>query len=379
METKYLQEWENELNICIRCAYCYEGCPIFKQLGWEEDGARGKVILSYGLLSGEIEPSEYIAEKIFQCSFCRDCMERCSANVAVPDILAATRADLFEAGYLVNSGKQLLDKINHSGNIFNKELASPDFNGEKQVLLGCRLLERTGDAKRYLDLLEAIGAKPTTFDETCCGMPFAVLGDRKGFASQHDKFKESIPDTNEEIICACTTCACYIKKYYPELKMKYIVEEIVERLPQFRRKINPLNIRVTYHDPCNVSRVLNMVEEPRILLKEIGAELIEMSTYGKQSECCGGGGGLLVTDRTLADRLAEKRVKQAIETGADYLVTLCPTCELNLRTASERLNAKLQVKNVLDLIWDAMFTHEASGMSKTAKLWNKKNGKRKTA
>ena len=163
------------------------------------------------------------------------------------------------------------------------------------------------------------------------------------------------------------------------MKMKYIVEEIVERLPQFRRKINPLNIRVTYHDPCNVSRVLNMVEEPRILLKEIGAELIEMSTYGKQSECCGGGGGLLVTDRTLADRLAEKRVKQAIETGADYLVTLCPTCELNLRTASERLNAKLQVKNVLDLIWDAMFTREASGMSKTAKLWNKKNGKRKTA
>ena len=153
METKYLQAWENELNICIRCAYCFEGCPIFKQLGWEVDGARGKAILAYGLLSGEIEPSETVTEKLFQCSFCRDCVERCSANVAIPDILAAARADLFEAGYVQDSVKPLLEKIDHSGNIFDKQLEPPDFQGEKQVVLGCRLLEREEDAKKYLSRL----------------------------------------------------------------------------------------------------------------------------------------------------------------------------------------------------------------------------------
>jgi len=48
-------------------------------------------------------------------------------------------------------------------------------------------------------------------------------------------------------------------------------------------------------------------------------------------------------------------VKQALETGAEYLVTLCPTCELNLKNAAEKLNGRLKVKNVLDLLWEALY------------------------
>jgi Fe-S oxidoreductase len=127
METNYLKQWENELNICIRCAYCFEGCPVFKELGWEIDGARGKLVVAYGLLTGELEPSEYIAEKLFQCTYCRDCVERCSADVSIPDIIGAARADLFDAGYSYDSHKDLLKQIEKSGNIFGKELKPPVF------------------------------------------------------------------------------------------------------------------------------------------------------------------------------------------------------------------------------------------------------------
>ncbi|MBC8525530.1 MAG: (Fe-S)-binding protein [Candidatus Cloacimonetes bacterium] len=354
MKTNHLKEWENELNICIRCAYCFEGCPVFKELGWEPDGARGKAVLAYGLLTGELEPSEYIAEKLFQCSFCRDCIERCSANVEIPDILAAARADLFEAGYVKDSQKRLLDTIEKSGNIFDKELEAPNYKGEKQVLLGCRLLERKDDSKKYLDLLEKLGVKTKTFNESCCGMPFAVLGDKKGFKAQQDKFRYTIPDRKEEVICVCTTCVFFIRKKYPDLKAKYIIDEIVERLPQYKDKIKKLGIKVTYHDPCNVARGMDMVDEPRMLLREIGAELIEMPTNGKQAECCGGGGGLLVSDDKLAEKLAENRVEQAIETGAEILTTLCPTCEFNLKNAAEKYNGKIEIVNLLDLIYEAL-------------------------
>ena len=101
MEPKYLKDWEQEMNICIRCAYCFEGCPVFKELGWDSDGARGKIVLSYGLFSGELDPSQYIADKIFQCTFCKDCIERCSANISVTDILTSARADLVDAGFSV--------------------------------------------------------------------------------------------------------------------------------------------------------------------------------------------------------------------------------------------------------------------------------------
>ena len=79
-----------------------------------------------------------------------------------------------------------------------------------------------------------------------------------------------------------------------------------------------------------------------------------METNGKQAECCGGGGGVLVTDKPLAERLAEKRVNQALDTGVEALVTLCPTCEINIRNASNRNGGKLKVKNVLDLVWDSI-------------------------
>ena len=66
MEAKYLKDWENDMNRCIRCAYCFEGCPVYRDLRWEPDGARGKVILSYGLLTGQLEPSQYVADKIYR-------------------------------------------------------------------------------------------------------------------------------------------------------------------------------------------------------------------------------------------------------------------------------------------------------------------------
>ena len=339
---------------CIRCAYCIERCPVFEDLGWEVDGARGKLVIAYGLMMGDLEPSDYIAEKIYQCTFCKDCVERCSANVSVPDILSAARADLFTDGYTLEAHKQLLKKIKKNGNIFGRKLPHPGRAGTKTVLLGCRLLERTDDSNRYLDILEKLGVKVRTVDETCCGMPFAVLGDQKGFADQQNAFREAMADSDGEFICACTTCAFFIDKKYPDLKQKYIIQEIVDLLPDYKKKIKKLNIKVTYHDPCNVSRGLGMIDEPRWLLSEIGAELVEMDGNRKDTVCCGGGGGVMVTDNPLSMRMARKRVAQAVDTGADYLVTLCPTCELNLKNAARESNVKLEVKNVLDLVYDAL-------------------------
>ena len=350
LQAKYLKEWEDNMNRCIRCAYCFSGCPIFKDLKWEADGGRGKVVLSYGLMTGEIEPSRHIADKIYQCTYCKDCMEQCSANVSIPDILTAARADLVDSGLKYQSHIDLLNKIKKTGNIFGKEIKSPVQKGDTPVLLGCRFLERTDDSKRYLDILKKLGVNPQIYDETCCGMPFAVLGYKDDLKKHKKDFKKLFSD--KEFICLCTTCAFFINKSYPDLKPKYVIEVIAEKLYNAHPK--KLGIKVTYHDPCNVSRGMGMVDEPREILKQIGVEVVEMEKNGKQAECCGGGGGVLVTDKSLAERLADSRIKQAFNTGVSTLVTLCPTCEINLRNATNRNGCKMEVKNVLDLVWEAL-------------------------
>jgi len=94
-----LKKWESTLASCIRCGYCFEHCPIFKSTRWESDAPRAKVIMSYGLVSGNLEPSDYIAEKLFSCFFCKKCETACSSGVSLTDIFIDARKDLIEAGF----------------------------------------------------------------------------------------------------------------------------------------------------------------------------------------------------------------------------------------------------------------------------------------
>jgi coenzyme F420-reducing hydrogenase delta subunit/formate hydrogenlyase subunit 6/NADH:ubiquinone oxidoreductase subunit I len=92
-------KWEQELNKCIRCGYCYELCPLFKSSNWESDTPRGKLLLIHAMITGKLQPTPEIVEKIFQCFYCKNCTDNCSAGVPVTEILTDARADLIEAGF----------------------------------------------------------------------------------------------------------------------------------------------------------------------------------------------------------------------------------------------------------------------------------------
>jgi coenzyme F420-reducing hydrogenase delta subunit/NAD-dependent dihydropyrimidine dehydrogenase PreA subunit len=93
------KKWEMELNKCIRCGYCFELCPLFKSFNWESDTPRGKLLMIYGLITGELKPTQNIVDKIFQCFYCKNCSDNCSAGVPVTEILSDARADIIEAGF----------------------------------------------------------------------------------------------------------------------------------------------------------------------------------------------------------------------------------------------------------------------------------------
>jgi coenzyme F420-reducing hydrogenase delta subunit/NAD-dependent dihydropyrimidine dehydrogenase PreA subunit len=101
MKTDNLKKWEKTLAACIRCGYCFEHCPLSKHTKWESDNPRAKIILAHGLLSGDIEPSDYVAEKLFSCFFCKRCDAACSSGVTLTEIFIDARRDLIEAGFNV--------------------------------------------------------------------------------------------------------------------------------------------------------------------------------------------------------------------------------------------------------------------------------------
>ena len=108
---KNLEKWQSTLAACIRCGYCYEHCPMFKSSGWESDAPRAKIITAFGMLSGEIDPTEAASDKLFSCFFCKRCEAACSSGVKLTDIFTDARKDLVEMGKDV-PGTTSITKLN---------------------------------------------------------------------------------------------------------------------------------------------------------------------------------------------------------------------------------------------------------------------------
>jgi Fe-S oxidoreductase len=89
---------------------------------------------------------------------------------------------------------------------------------------------------------------------------------------------------------------------------------------------------VTLHDSCYMARYSDVIEEPRAILRVIpGLELREMERSGRQTFCCGGGGGRLWMEESTGTRINLERTREARATGADAVITECPFCMVMIR------------------------------------------------
>jgi Fe-S oxidoreductase len=93
---------------------------------------------------------------------------------------------------------------------------------------------------------------------------------------------------------------------------------------------------VTLHDSCYLTRYNGIVEEPREILASVpGIELREMDNRGKNTFCCGAGGGRMWMEETRGTRINESRTAQALATGASTVATECPFCMTMLKDGLE--------------------------------------------
>lgn len=180
VEFNRLKKWENDLNICIRCGYCYELCPLFKTFNWESDTPRGKLLLIYGLITGEVKPSQDIAEKIFQCFYCKNCSDNCSAGVHVTDIFTDAKADLIDAGFDASGTTVEVDEDLCS-------VCGICVPVCKSEALSITEGENDGNRKIVVDKIECKG----------CGLCVAACP--SGAISQKEGFEVSLPELHEKV------------------------------------------------------------------------------------------------------------------------------------------------------------------------------------
>ena len=115
--------------------------------------------------------------------------------------------------------------------------------------------------------------------------------------------------------------------------------------------------RVTYHDPCNISRSGWIIEQPRNILRSFVGDYVEMQPGRKENYCCGGGGGLVSLDETLEFRMeisGKAKAEQIKASGAQIVASPCANCKKQLRELVNHHKLPIQIVGVHDLILRAI-------------------------
>jgi heterodisulfide reductase subunit B len=198
-------------------------------------------------------------------------------------------------------------------------------------------------------------------DEPCCGSPLYYSGFVDDYIENAQKTYELLRSLGvKKIVGVIPACTGSLKNLYPsvvdgyDIEVKHFIEVVAQRLRE--TKIKPKlkeKMVVTYHDPCQLSRYLNLVEEPREVMSMIGGlELREPEAMqkGEWSTCCGGGGGMEVCFPELSERMVVRRVEELLTTGAPVIATSCPACVMQLLRGINKVKAEIEVIDLAEIL-----------------------------
>jgi glycolate oxidase len=174
----------------------------------------------------------------------------------------------------------------------------------------------------------------------------------------------------ETIVTSCAGCLKMFKSYYigqaslqpsalrtqdsglrtQDFRVLHTLEWFAQLIGDGRLKPQkPLAKRVAYFDGCDIGRHSGVFEAPRQVLRSIpGVEQIEFPAHHESSRCCGG--PLMASDPEMAASIASKRVREALDVGAEMVAVACPTCMVNLKDGANRLGAKIEIQDVTALL-----------------------------
>ena len=373
---------DNEILACINCGFCRLGCPTYDVTQLESRNARGRNILAFNLMTGEIGPSKELANSFYTCTTCNACTFFCPAQIKVDQIIQKGREKLFASGFAPEPVMALRDSILNTDNVYaatredriaiypppiKKKVEAGQLKKKADTLLFMGCVSSYLDMKiipSFFKIMDAAGVDYTLLgkDEICCGVPLHLMGDQEKFEQTARNLIDLIKATGaKELVTPCAGCYKTFRKYYPEAgdlgveifhSVHYIQKLIEEKKIQLGGNLGK---KITYHDPCDLGRTFEIFDEPREILKAIpDIDFIEMNRSRLMARCCGGGGSVIALEPELAADMAAVRVKDAVEVGAEIIVSGCSACKDNLRKGVKAIpkeeRPKIKVMDITEAV-----------------------------
>jgi len=354
---------------CFQCGVCTATCP------WgllQAEPVNVRQLMHRAQLGIQQEDGA-----MWWCTTCRACEVQCPRGVPIADVMLALRSLAWKDGQAPQGLTSVMWALYWDANpwrrppsqraLWAKGLDVKGFEPGDEALyyVGCTPSydSRTQKVARALvALFREAGVAFGTLgeDEPCCGDAAYGLG-------QQD-YVRRIVDANVELFSqrgvqtlVTTSPHCYdmFRNQYPAqagLRPLHYSQYLASLVDEGRLRFDkPFEARVTFHDPCYLSRRNGVQAEPRQVLAAIpGLELVEMARSGEGTLCCGGGGGRMWMETKAGERFADLRVEEALDSGAEILVTACPHCIACLEDGVKLSGRDLRVMDLAELAASAL-------------------------
>jgi Fe-S oxidoreductase len=379
-------EYADILHRCFRCGYCklpgnYQdlNCPSYLKFRFETYSPGGRLWLLRAWLDGEIKTSPHLAQILFSCAGCGNCVEHCVFPKFKDDLLnaiVAGRQEIVSEGAVPPSVRDYLKAMQLYGNPYKLPqddrgrwadgLGLEPYSGQEHLFYaGCvGAYDERGQkmARSVATVLRDWGISFGILgaEERCDGNEVRYLGENALFEKMAKENIRLFKEAGVKKVIALSPHAYHaMKNEYPKWGGDFEVHHYSQMLAKAVKKAGPApkqdNLRVIFHDPCYLGRHNKEYRAPRKVLKAIGGvRLVEMHRSKGDALCCGGGGGNFFTDilGPGPDSPARVRVREARETGADVLAVACPKCAKMLEDAvkAEGLEEKLAVMDLAEII-----------------------------
>ena len=375
--------FEKTLNKCQQCDICSGYCTVSPSFdGIETMSSKGRMLLARGIMKGDLNLSEKVIDSLYACTKCGLCFAQCFQDLEfheailhlrhkiaehnkVPQVFQIAATNIIEHG---DPSATTMDRRLIRIRNFNK-LDFPE-TADTLCFLGCTTATRTPKtAEALFNILTRSNIEFTTLgkNEGCCGYILISTGLWKEAKEVANIYIKKIEKAKvKTIITPCSGCYYTFAKLYPEilgitipceiLHSSQFLEDIINK---GEIKLNPLNLNVTYHDPCSLGRHSQIYDPPRNVLKAIpNLKLVEMPLNRSCTRCCGGGGGLWTFNNNVSLETTQTRLKEdLIPIDVNVLATACPQCQLNFRFASRMKdfpNKSLKIYDIVELFESAM-------------------------
>ena len=305
--------------------------------------------------SGRLEADQGVKDSLNTCTTCGLCTENCPAGISPPDIIERARGMLVALGLTTSELEDLDRKILNSGNTFGEKTDRLCWLPDRSLIrekadyvyfVGCMNSYRYHEtARRTFSILSQFGATLLP-REQCCGSPLLRTGfDARKVIDENSRQIKRIGART--VITGCAGCYTTLKNSYGnQFQVLSVPEFLASHISEIDLK--PLDITVTYHDPCHLGRHNRIYEQPRQVIRAI-CRLVEMKASRNAARCCGGGGGVRAGYKDLSLQMARRRLED-VPDDVDYIVTSCPLCIRNLRDGG----GGEKVIDLVDLVGMAM-------------------------